>query len=98
MAYQVRWTENAVEDLEHLIQFLQREWSSQSAEKFIEKVFYKIEIIQDLPNIGKQSEKVPDTRRILITKQSSIYYSLKDEVITILNIFDNRQDPKKSIF
>ena len=98
MAYQVRWTENSVEDLAHLIQFLQREWSSQSAEKFIEKVFYKIEIIKDLPNIGKQSEKMPNIRRILITKQSSIYYSLKDEVITILNIFDNRQDPKKSIF
>ena len=98
MAYQVRWTENAVEDFEHLIQFLKREWSSQSAAKFIENIFYKIEIIKDLPYIGRQSEKMPDIRRILITKQSSIYYSLKDKVITILSIFDNRQDLEKSIF
>lgn len=98
MAYQVRWTQNAVEDLEHLIEFLRKEWSPRSAQAFIEKVFYKIEIIRNLPNIGTRSEKMPDVRRILVTKQTSIYYSLKDGVITILNIFDNRQDPTKSIF
>ena len=98
MAYKIKWTENAVEDMEHIMQYLLDEWSHQNATKFLEQVFYKIEIIKSLPFTGKQSAKKPGIRKILITKHCSIYYQLKEDVITILDIFDHRQDPKKSIF
>lgn len=98
MARQVRWTENAAEDLEQLIQYLKKEWSAESAYKFVRKLFIKIEIISHLPHAGARSEKMPEIRRILITSHTSLYYSFDEKTIIILNIFDNRRNPHESIF
>ena len=98
MVRKVKWTANAVEDLELLVAYLRDEWSEESAQTFVVKLWRKIEILQHLPFIGKQSVKLPDVRRVLVTKHTSVFYFVQSDVITILDIFDNRQDPRKSIF
>jgi plasmid stabilization system protein ParE len=35
-------------------------------------------------------------RRLVIAKQCSIFYRVQDDEISILNVFENRQNPKKN--
>ena len=57
MALPVTWTENAIEDFKSLIDYLLLEWPLPVAEKFIETIEKRIEVLSKFPNIGIASLK-----------------------------------------
>jgi addiction module RelE/StbE family toxin len=96
MAKEIIWTKNALDDLKDIVDYLKQEWSQKSAEKFIDKCFTKIKILSHYPLIGLPSKKITNARRILISKQQSLYYRIDEDKIFLLDFFDLRQDPEKS--
>ena len=60
MAYEIRWSENAREDLEEIFDYLVSEWSVNVAEDFLIKCLSKIDLISNFPFLGPESEKVKD--------------------------------------
>lgn len=95
MARRIVWSKNATDDLQRIIQYLKREWSNEIAYKFEKKLFLRIDLISKFPKLGKQSDNLPKIRKLVITKQNSMYYKVDDEFVIILNLFDNRQSPDK---
>lgn len=57
MVYEIRWTENAFEDLREIVIYLEREWSLKVSYEFLDKCFLNIELISNFPYLGSQSEK-----------------------------------------
>ena len=98
MALPVIWTENAIEDYKLVIDYLLLEWPLPVAEKFVETIEKRIEVLSNFPNIGIPSLKDPSIRSIILTKHNKLYYRVYSDKIEILNIFDTRQDPEKNIF
>ncbi|OFY91162.1 MAG: hypothetical protein A3K10_14245 [Bacteroidetes bacterium RIFCSPLOWO2_12_FULL_31_6] len=100
MAYKIIWTENAKHDLKAIIEYLEDEWSLNTAQKFIAKLYLRLDIIKRLPFIGKQSNKYSEVRKILITKHNSLYYQVlpEEKIILLLDFFDNRQHWEKDNF
>lgn len=98
MAIKIIWTKQASENLENITRYLIDSWSYDSALKFKEKLNDVVDTISTYPNIGKESEKRKNVQNYLITKQNSIFYQYKDDTIIILDVFDNRQNPKKKKF
>jgi hypothetical protein len=47
-----------------------------------------------MPFLGIKSQRFPTLRRLLITKHNSLIYRVIDDTIYLLNIIDNRQNPK----
>lgn len=80
-----------------LSEYLIEEWSLQSNLKFLERLDAKLEIIKSNPKVFPESEYEQGLRRCVITKQTSILYEIKDDVISVLTVIDNRQD-QGSIF
>jgi len=74
MALPVTWTENAIEDFKSLIDYLLRERPLPVAEKFIETIEKRIEVLSKFPNIGIASLKDPSIRNIILTKHNKLYY------------------------
>jgi addiction module RelE/StbE family toxin len=98
MAYKIEWTENAKQDLKKVIEYLVEEWSVDVAEKFVDKLDSMLELLADSPFIGTASNKKKGVRQILITRHNRLFYRLIDDKIILLDFFDTRQDPSKSIY
>jgi toxin ParE1/3/4 len=83
----IHWSNKVFDDILHIKEYLALS-SEVLAEKFIDKVFEKVEVLKTFPNIGKMVlEFNRKDIRELIYKQYRIVYRIKSEgKITILTI------------
>ena len=57
MAKNISWNKRATEKLDEITSYLQEEFSFQSAQNFIQKVFDKLDLLSRYPEIGQKSQK-----------------------------------------
>ncbi|REE01057.1 type II toxin-antitoxin system RelE/ParE family toxin [Marinoscillum furvescens] len=88
----IRWTEEALEDANEIIEYLQERWSAKSADLFRSKLISKIELLSLHPFIGKSSDRNPEIRKLVLTKQTSLYYRIVDNTVELLSLFSNKQE------
>ncbi len=98
MAYTIVWTDNAREDLQQIVSYLKTNWSDTVAEKFVETALHKVSLLETQPFIGTASEKEKTVRKLLISKQITLFYKVAEPNVILLDFFDVRQSTDKSIF
>ncbi len=81
--------------LDKLLEFLEQEWSLKVKEDFIEKLDKSLNQIQKLPESCPKSDHIKGLHMLVVTKQTSIFYSFDSKTIKVVTIFDNRMDPNK---
>ena len=94
----VIWAETAIN---HITQFIDdaKSGTEQTAKKYIEKLIDYVEILNEMPNIGKTfASKVNkyELRQLLYKKHRIIYYLNNDRVV-ILAVIHTRLDVKNAI-
>jgi len=94
--YKVIWSEKSVSGLRSIITYLEQNWSEKEIGKFIKRLDNQIQLITSYPFLFPSSPKSKKLRRSVLTKQTTIYYRVKPNVIEIISIFDTRQDPDKA--
>ncbi|UJH92214.1 type II toxin-antitoxin system RelE/ParE family toxin [Antarcticibacterium sp. 1MA-6-2] len=94
MAGRIKWSKKATEDLQEILAY----WRSRNKSNTYSKKLYK-EIIQIIylldayPYLGiSTSDKFI---RVKIFKSYKFFYEFKSKPITILGIWDTRQDPEE---
>ena len=55
-------------------------------------------MISEFPEIGSLENTDLNIRGFVIVKQITIFYQVRNEMIIILNFYDNRQRPKSKRF
>jgi plasmid stabilization system protein ParE len=90
----VVWSSEAVENLEKIIAYLEEKWSEKEIKKFIKKLEKQISVIKKQPLSFPKSQLI-EARKSVLSKQTTIYYKVFEDVIYIVTIFDNRQNPEK---
>lgn len=90
----VVWSEEAVENLKGIIQYLEENWTEREIRKFAMKLEKQISIIKLQPLSFPKARNF-DVRRSVLTKQTTIYYNVYQDILRIVSIFDNRQSPEK---
>ena len=95
MALEIRWTTRADIKLNHIIKYLETEWGESVVKVFMRKLYDFLEILSEFPEIGSMQYPQKDIRGFLLTKQISIFYKIEEDQIILLDLFDNRSDPKK---
>ena len=98
MAYAIEWTDEALEDMRKVIEYLVTHWSYKKADEFEEITLSRLDTLVDLPLIGVISTANQAVRSILLTKHNKLYYQISGNLIIVLNIFDTRQNPSKNKF
>lgn len=81
--------------LKKLFDYLQKHWSFKVKSDFIKKLDKSIHLIKLNPETFPKSERKVGLHKYVITKQTTIFYRFSSDKITIVTIFDNRQNPKK---
>lgn len=98
MAYQISWTDIALQDYKRVTDYLLSEWSIEVATAFENIVNQKLINLSRHPFTGIKSEKNPLIRSILFTKHNRLYYRVRDNNIELLSIIDTRKDSLQNPF
>ncbi len=92
---QVVFSKRAKIRLENLLDYLEKEWSEKSKDDFIKKLDRSILQIKKLPASCPESKEIRGLFKCVLTKQTTLYYRVKDQTIQIITLFDTRQNPGK---
>lgn len=91
----IKLTKTAQHRLTQLLTYLETEWSEKVKQDFVQKLDQRIEQVRMRPNLFPKSQIKKGLHKCVITKQTTFYYQHNRNYITILTIFDTRQDPDK---
>lgn len=98
MAYKVSWSDIALEDYGHIVDYLVSSWPLSVAIDFEKMVNGKLTNLSKQPFTGIRSDRNPAIRSILITKHNRLFYRVKGNNLELLSIIDTRMDPSKNPF
>jgi plasmid stabilization system protein ParE len=94
MALEVFWSKQADERFDSILNYLEEKWGEQTVSLFVKKVYDIIGIIAIFPEIGTVERIDTNIRGLVVIKQISVFYQIRENKIIILNFYDNRQRPK----
>jgi plasmid stabilization system protein ParE len=94
MALKIQWTKRAAESFDKIVDSIEENWSENSAKTFVKKTEKLLEQIAENPDMCPQIQG-KNVKRGVITKQTSLFYSVINDVIRIVTFWDNRRYPKR---
>jgi plasmid stabilization system protein ParE len=89
---EIIWTDEAKKTFKNNINYLKENWSKNEVQNFVLEAFNSIETIKKMPHIGKY-DAFFECNILLVVKQISLFYDVKEEKIILLTFWDNRQKP-----
>ena len=93
--YKLVWSEEALRNLKGIIEYLEKRWTNREIKKFAQLLDKQLELIRENPFLFATSEKSNELRRSVLSRQTTLYYRIKDCEVQIITLFDNRQNPNK---
>lgn len=95
--FRISWSDNALNDLDNILDYLREQWTQKELENFKKILFNRIDLIGKYPKLFRPSIAKPQLRRLVLTKQTSIYYHVHpgQAQVTMVRLFDNRMDLNK---
>jgi len=93
----ISWTPTARLTYFKVLDFIDKQWTTNEGENFIYKTEHTISQIAVNPYLFKASKKKKSVRKGFITEHNSLYYRVKPkkEEIELITFWDNRQNPLK---
>jgi plasmid stabilization system protein ParE len=91
----IRWTEEATNNLESIILYLEANWSEQELTTFFTKLEKQLELLSIFPQAYPVSLKRKEVHRSVFMKNLTNYYTADNGFIVLLSIFDTRQQLKR---
>ena len=91
----IDWSEEAVVNLESIISYLETHWTNRELKNFAKSLDEQLKIISFHPKAFPSSNKRKNVHRCVMSKLTSIYYTIDSDRIILLSLFDNRMNPDK---
>ncbi|MBS1545519.1 MAG: type II toxin-antitoxin system RelE/ParE family toxin [Bacteroidetes bacterium] len=82
-------------DLRSIFDYLTENWTQREIRNFARKLDKRLELISVNPNLFPRTTRRRNVRKSVLTKHTVIYYKTSNNVVTIVTLFDPRQNPKK---
>jgi plasmid stabilization system protein ParE len=93
--YKIEWSDEAKDNLSNIIKYLEKAWTEKEIKKFFVKLESNLLLMSENPSLFPLSNKTKNVRRNVLSPQTSLYFKVEKDVIFIVSLFDNRQNPKK---
>jgi plasmid stabilization system protein ParE len=89
------WTKKARTRLAEILDYIEEEFGEAARQQFRSRTHEFTNLLKEFPEMGSLEIRDKKIRGFQITKQTRVFYRLKNDKITILTFFGSRQDPKK---
>ncbi len=98
MALNVKINKKANQRLYNIAEYLEEEYSFQTAKNFVQKVYKTIDKVAKHPTRGRKVPLSNTLQFINIDKHRQLFYRVHGTRLSVVDIFDTRQDPTKRPF
>ncbi len=98
MVFEVVWHPSASIDLDGEIEFVYQQFGRDASKKCYEEVMERVNLLSSFPRLGVLFEGVAyhgNEVRLLFIRQNTMVYSVDNEQITIIALWNNRRDPSR---
>jgi len=95
MGYKIFWTEEAIQNLKEIIDYLANKWTQREVDNFKAKLSKQIDLIKRNPRMFPVSTFQPRLRKAVLSKQTSIFYEIRNEVIYLVYVFVNYKSTER---
>jgi plasmid stabilization system protein ParE len=95
MALNIVWTDRSLSNLNNIKRYLNKNWSERELRIFLKALDEKLTFITIQPEAFPLSSYRKDVRKAVLTKEVSIFYSIKSDYIRTITLWDNRQNPAR---
>jgi plasmid stabilization system protein ParE len=92
MSHAIYWTDEAYETFDAIVLSIDDKWGTKQAGIFVKRVQQISTLIADQPYLFRASV-THDLRQAILSRQTSMFYEVKETSINILFFWDNRQEP-----
>lgn len=89
----IKFSDESLSDLKNIEEYLLENWNDKIFDDFLTKVDKIVELICE-GNIVFQKYENTDYHKILITKHNTLIYIIETDVLRIIKILQNFQDPE----
>jgi len=93
--YKLIWSDEALNNLNSIVNYLENRWSEREIKRFAQLLDKQLKLIENNPQLFAESDKSKGLRKSVLSKQTTIYYTIIDSQIRLISLFDNRQNPNK---
>jgi plasmid stabilization system protein ParE len=90
-------TKKAEKNYNSIKLFIKEEWGENVALAFEQKTKDFFDLVELFPELGSIEFAPKEIRGFQLTKQTRVFYRIKNHRIIILSFFDVRQDPEKNL-
>ena len=95
--YKLVWSDEALINLKGIIDYLEERWTDREIKKFAQLLDKQLDLIKENPYLFAESHHSKGLRKSVLSKQTTIFYSIIDYEVRIVSLFDNRQNPNRLI-
>jgi plasmid stabilization system protein ParE len=92
MDYKLFWSDEAVRNLEEILDDLNYKWTQKEVTNFKEKLNRQLELIISNPYLFPASQYKPRLRKAVLSKQTTIFYEIRENRIYLAYLHLNRKD------
>jgi plasmid stabilization system protein ParE len=93
MALKVKWSKYADQSFDRILAYLEAEWDEKATRAFVHRTHEFIDLLSEFPEIGSLENPERQIRGFVLIKQITVFYTRKEDVIILLNFYDNRRNP-----
>lgn len=94
MALDVQWTLEAESQLDHIIEYLENNWTDREIENFFKKLEQGIAAISENPLQQKESLRKRGTYEYQLVPQVTLFYVFDESTVDVLLLWSNRMNPE----
>lgn len=92
MAYKLRWSEESVRNLDEILEDIRRKWTEREVNNFKKKFSHQLNLIIQNPLMFPVSSQHPKLRKAVLSKQTTVFYELNNETVSLAYIHLNKKD------
>ena len=92
MALEVIWTDEANDNLDEIIEYLEKNWANKEIHDFFTRLDESIEAIRKNPGSYKNSVRKSGVKEFQHSKQTTIFYTYDDNAVYVLLLWINKKD------
>lgn len=95
MAYKLHWSNEALNNLEEILNYLQDKWTQKEVDSFKFKLGKQLDLINQNPLLFPSSQIRKDLRKAVLSPQTILFYQIIDTDIFIVSLFVTKKDPSR---
>ena len=95
MACEIIWTAEADNDFNNIVTYLKAEWSLEVAQRFVNRIYKKLERLAAQPSLGRSTSK-SKTYMYKLDRKNVVFFLLENNFMVLLSFYPYKKDITKS--